>query len=168
VLQGFGSDTYVQLKCVVGLMMDTGATLYLWVKALHIIAVIAWMAGLLYLPRLFAYHCSAAPSALLKETFSTMERRLLRFIMGPAMAASWALGLALIYLSPHTVWQEVWFYGKFLAVVTMSGMHGAMVVWQRGFENDSNRRGPRFYKMMNEVPTVLMIVIVLMVVIKPF
>jgi len=147
--------------------MGSAATLYLWVKAFHIIAAIAWMAGLLYLPRLFVYHCSALASSDLDKTFRTMERRLLRFIMGPAMAATWLLGLALIYLSPHAFWGEAWFYGKVLAVVAMTGVHGGMVVWQRDFENDRNRHGPRFYKMMNEVPTALMILIVLMVVVKP-
>ena len=168
MLQGFGGAIYIKLKGLLGLIMGNVATLYLWVKAFHIIAAIAWMAGLLYLPRLFVYHCSATSNSDLDRIFRTMERRLLRFIMGPAMAATWLLGLALIYLSPHDVWGETWFYGKVLAVVAMTGMHGGMVVWQRGFENHRNRHGARFYKMLNEVPTVLMILIVLLVVTKPF
>jgi len=168
MLQGFGGALYTKLKGFIGLIMVSAATLYLWVKACHIIAAIAWMAGLLYLPRLFVYHCSATSNSDLDRIFRTMERRLLRFIMGPAMAATWLLGIALIYLSPHAVWGEIWFYGKVLAVVTMSGVHGGMAVWQRDFENDRNRHSPRFYKMVNEVPTVLMVVIVLLVVAKPF
>ena len=148
--------------------MDSAGVLYLWVKAFHIIGAIAWMAGLLYLPRLFVYHSEAILGSDSDAMLKKMEHRLLKFIMGPAMAITWALGLALIYLSPYGVWQDAWFYVKFMAVLIMSGMHGAMAVWQNGFANDRNRRGARFYRLMNEVPTALLILIVLMVVVKPF
>jgi len=148
--------------------MNNGGELYLWIKAFHLIAVIAWMAGLLYLPRLFVYHVGVEPGSDLDQTLKLMERRLLNFIMGPAMALSWLLGLVLTGLSPYAVWQETWFYGKLLAVVAMSGMHAAMVVWQKAFDANQNKRGQPFYRVMNEVPTVLLIVVILMVVIKPF
>ena len=148
--------------------MNDTAGIYLWIKAFHLIAVIAWMAGLLYLPRLFVYHVGAEPGSDLDRTLRVMERRLLNFIMGPAMAVSWLLGLVLTALSPYAVWEETWFQGKILAVVIMSGMHAAMVVWQKTFEANENRRGQSFYRVMNEVPTVLLIVIILMVVVKPF
>ena len=148
--------------------MNDTAGIYLWIKALHLIAVIAWMAGLLYLPRLFVYHVGVAAGSDLDRTLRVMERRLLNFIMGPAMAVSWLLGLVLTALSPYAVWEETWFQGKILAVVIMSGMHAAMVVWQQAFEANENSRGQSFYRVMNEVPTVLLIVIILMVVVKPF
>ncbi|MBT06305.1 MAG: TIGR00701 family protein [Rhodospirillaceae bacterium] len=148
--------------------MNETAGLYVWIKAFHLIAVIAWMAGLLYLPRLFVYHVGVEPDSDLDLTLRIMERRLLNFIMGPAMAVSWVLGLALTALSPFAVWAETWFYTKMLAVVAMSGMHAAMAVWQKAFETNENRRGQAFYRMLNEVPTVLLIVIILMVVVKPF
>ena len=148
--------------------MNDTAGIYLWIKALHLIAVIAWMAGLLYLPRLFVYHVGVAAGSDLDRTLRVMERRLLNFIMGPAMALSWLLGLVLTGLSPYAVWQETWFYGKLVAVVAMSGMHAAMVVWQKAFDTNQNKRGQSFYRVMNEAPTVLLIVIILMVVIKPF
>jgi putative membrane protein len=148
--------------------MNDTAGIYLWIKALHLIAVIAWMAGLLYLPRLFVYHVGVEAGSDLDRTLRLMERRLLNFIMGPAMAVSWLLGLVLTALSPYAVWEEAWFHGKILAVVIMSGMHAAMVVWQKTFEANENRRGQSFYRVMNEVPTVLLIVIILMVVVKPF
>ena len=140
--------------------------MYEWIKALHIISVIAWMAGMLYLPRLFVYHCAAEKGSVQSETFKVMERRLLRAIMTPAMGATWIFGLALVwlggwYLSP-------WFIVKLLLVLTLSGVHGAMTGWTRAFANDANIRPARFYRMMNEVPTLLMIGIVIVVVVKPF
>ena len=137
-------------------------------KVIHIFSMVAWMAGLLYLPRLFVYHVGVAAGSDLDRTLRVMERRLLNVIMGPAMAVSWLLGLVLTALSPYAVWEETWFHGKILADVIMSGMHAAMVVWQKAFEANENRRGQTFYRMMNEVPTVLLIVIILMVVVKPF
>ena len=139
---------------------------YLWVKALHIIAVIAWMAGMLYLPRLFIYHCAAEPGSVQSETFKVMERRLLRAIINPAMALAWVLGLG---LAAHLdAWGEPWMQAKFAAVIALSTIHGYFSRWRRDFDQDGNRHSARFYRTMNEVPTVLLIAIVLLVVLKPF
>jgi putative membrane protein len=139
---------------------------YLWVKALHIIAVIAWMAGMLYLPRLFVYHCAAEPGSVQSETFKVMERRLLRAIINPAMALAWVLGLALV--TDLGVWSEPWMHAKFAAAIALSALHGYFARWRRNFDNDDNRHSARFYRYMNEIPTLLMIAIVLLVVLKPF
>lgn len=140
---------------------------YPWLKALHLIAVIAWMAGLLYLPRLFVYHCRAATGSEASETFKVMERRLLRAIMNPAMIAAWLLGLVLIMSQPAWLSQG-WLHGKLLAVVLMTVAHMAMARWRKDFAADRNRYGERFYRIMNEVPTLLMIVIVILAIVKPF
>ncbi len=139
---------------------------FLWVKALHILAVIAWMAGMLYLPRLFIYHCAAEPGSVQSETFKVMERRLLRAIIDPAMGLTWVLGLA---LATHLgAWSEPWMQTKFAAVIALSTMHSFFARWRRHFDSDDNRHSARFYRYMNEIPTVLMIAIVLLVVLKPF
>ncbi|MEA2905696.1 MAG: protoporphyrinogen oxidase [Alphaproteobacteria bacterium] len=140
--------------------------LYPWLKALHVIAVIAWMAGMLYLPRLFVYHCDAEPGSKQSETFKVMERRLLLAIMNPAMIATWTLGLWLAWAGQwhHTHWLQA----KFVLVVAMSAAHGFFVRRVREFAADQNRRPARFYRIINEVPTVLMIAIVLLAVVKPF
>ena len=142
-----------------------GAT-ELWVKALHVIAVIAWMAGMLYLPRLFIYHCDAEPGSRQSETFKTMERRLLRVIINPAMGVVWITGLALAF--HYSYWSEPWFHGKFLLVIILSGVHGFFSRWRRQFEADQNSHSTRFYRIMNEVPTILMIGIVVFVIVRPF
>ena len=139
---------------------------YLWVKALHIIAIIAWMAGMLYLPRLFIYHCAAEPGSVQSETFKVMERRLLRAIINPAMVLAWVLGLALV--TNLGAWGEPWMHAKFAAVIGLSTIHGYFSRCQRDFDNDDNRHSARFYRYMNEIPTVLMIAIVLLVVLRPF
>lgn len=139
---------------------------FLWVRALHIIAVIAWMAGLLYLPRLFVYHCQVIRGSQASELFKVMERRLLRAIMNPAMIVSWGLGLWL-YASLEA-WTDGWMHVKLAAVVGMSVAHAMMAKWRKDFENDSNARPEAFFRIANEVPTVLMIVIVILVVVKPF
>ncbi len=139
---------------------------YLWVKALHIIAVIAWMAGMLYLPRLFIYHCAAEPGSTQSETFKVMERRLLRAIINPAMVLAWVLGLALV--TNLGAWSEPWMHAKFAAVIALSTLHGFFGRWRRDFDQDDNRHSARFYRVMNEVPAGLMIAIVLLVVLKPF
>ena len=139
---------------------------YLWVKALHIMAIIAWMAGMLYLPRLFIYHCAAEPGSVQSETFKVMERRLLRAIINPAMVLAWVLGLALV--TNLGAWGEPWMHAKFAAVIGLSTIHGCFSRWQRDFDNDDNRHSARFYRYMNEIPTVLMIAIVLLVVLRPF
>ena len=142
--------------------------MYLWIKALHIIAVIAWMAGMLYLPRLFVYHCEAEPGSKQSETFKVMERRLLRAIINPAMIATWTFGVLLV-LTPGIIrWTAGWWHVKLAAVLLLSGFHGALSRWRRDFLEDRNTRPQRFYRAVNEVPTVLMIVIVIMVVVRPF
>ena len=144
------------------------AELYPWVKALHIISVIAWMAGLLYLPRLFVYHCDAAPGSAQSETFKVMERRLLRGIMNPAMGAVYVFGIALL-LTPGIVdWASGWLHVKLALVVVLTVYHHALGRWRTAFAADANARPARFYRAMNEVPTLIMIAIVVMVVVKPF
>ncbi|HEV7602124.1 MAG TPA: protoporphyrinogen oxidase HemJ [Bradyrhizobium sp.] len=140
--------------------------MYEWIKALHVIAVIAWMAGLLYLPRLFVYHCAAEPGSAQSETFKVMERRLLQAIMTPAMIATWVLGLSLAWLGTWT-W-ATWFQAKVALVIVMSGVHGMLSRYVRDFAADQNRHSQKFYRIINEVPTLLMIAIVLLVVLKPF
>lgn len=140
--------------------------MYEWVKALHVISVIAWMAGLLYLPRLFVYHCEIAPGSAEAERFKTMERRLLRAIMNPAMIASWVFGLWTAWLI--AAWTEPWFHAKLTAVALMTVSHMAMARWRRAFAEDRNTRSQRFYRIANEVPTLLMIAAVVLVIVKPF
>ena len=139
---------------------------YLWVKALHIIAVIAWMAGMLYLPRLYVYHCEAEPGSQQSETFKIMERRLLRAIINPAMIAAWILGFMLV--AHGDLWAAGWMHAKFALLIAMQLIHAAFARWRRQFARDENRHTQRFYRIMNEVPTVLMIGIVLLVVLRPF
>ena len=138
---------------------------YLWFKALHVISVIAWMAGLLYLPRLFVYHCEAQRGSEKSETFKVMERRLLRAIMNPAMIASWIFGLATAWAG--NLLGEGWFHAKMALVLVLTVAHMAMVKWQREFAEDRNSRSHKFYRIANEIPTVLMVVIVILVIVKP-
>lgn len=147
-------------------MNETLLAVYPWLKAFHIIAVMSWMAGMLYLPRLFVYHCETAPRTPEYERFSLMERKLMRTIINPAMVATWALGLLLA--QTLNVWMQPWFHIKLLAVVILSGFHGMFSRWRRDFEKGSNTRTQRFYRIVNEVPAVLMIIIVVLVVVKPF
>src|SRR3954464_14483823 len=141
--------------------------MYLWIKAFHVIAVIAWMAGMLYLPRLFVYHCAAEAGSRQSETFKVMERRLIRAIINPAMVATWVLGFWLVWLNPALI-DTGWLRAKFALVVLMSGLHGFFVRCWRDFEADRNRRNTKFYRIVNEVPTILLIAIVILVVVKPF
>jgi putative membrane protein len=140
--------------------------LYDWLKAFHVVAVIAWMAGLLYLPRLFVYHCEAPAGSVQSETFKVMERRLLKAIINPAMIATWALGLILVWQGGW--WKAGWFHGKFALVLILSGVHGSFARWVKDFAADRNTRPARFYRIWNEAPTVLMIAIVILVIVKPF
>jgi putative membrane protein len=140
--------------------------MYEWVKALHVISVIAWMAGMLYLPRLFVYHADAPKGSDRSEMLKVMERRLLRAIINPAMAATWIFGLWLVWLGQW--WSQPWFMAKFALVLLLSGAHGALSRWRKDFERDTNTRPAKFYRMVNEVPTVLMIGIVILVIVKPF
>jgi putative membrane protein len=139
---------------------------YEWVKALHIISVIAWMAGMLYLPRLFVYHCAAAVGSELSETFKVMERRLLRAIINPAMVASFVFGLWLVWLGGWAF--ATWFQAKFVLVIVMTGVHGMLSRYRRDFAADQNRHSQKFFRIINELPTLLMIAIVLLAVLKPF
>jgi protoporphyrinogen IX oxidase len=140
--------------------------MYEWIKALHVIAVISWMAGMLYLPRLFVYHCDAEPGSKQSETFKVMERRLFKAIINPAMIITWLAGL---YLAWAGSWyKSPWFHAKFLLVLILSGMHGAFSRWVKDFAADRNTRSPKFYRIINEVPTVIMILAVILVVVKPF
>ena len=140
--------------------------MYEWLKAFHVIAVIAWMAGLLYLPRLFVYHCDAPPGSPQSETFKVMERRLLKAIMNPAMVAVWALGL---YLAFAGGWFAAgWLHAKLALVLALSAVHGFLAASVRRFAEDRNARPARFWRILNEVPTVLMIGIVVLAIVKPF
>jgi protoporphyrinogen IX oxidase len=144
------------------------AVLYPWTKAIHIIAVIAWMAAMLYLPRLYVYHCEAAPGSEMSERFKVMERRLYKQIMTPAMIITLLFGIVLA-LTPGLVdWHSGWIYVKLLAVFLLAGFHGALGGWRRGFLHDRNKKTQRFFRIANEVPPLLMIVAVVMVVVKPF
>jgi putative membrane protein len=140
--------------------------MYLYLKALHIIAVISWMAGMLYLPRLFVYHAAAKPGSEQSETFKVMERRLLKAIINPAMIAAWLLGA---WLAWSGGWLAApWFYAKFALVLALSGVHGYLAVLVKQFAADQNRHNQKYYRIINEIPTVLMIFIVLLAVVKPF
>jgi protoporphyrinogen IX oxidase len=140
--------------------------MYEWLKAFHIIAVIAWMAGMLYLPRLFVYHCEADVGSTQSETFKVMERRLFRAIITPAMIATWVLGL---WLAWSGGWYKApWLHAKLLLVILMSGVHGMLSRYVKDFAADRRRKSQKFFRILNEVPTVLMILIVILVVVKPF
>lgn len=139
---------------------------YLWIKALHVIAVISWMAGLLYLPRLFVYHCEVEAGSPASEKFKVMERRLLKAIMTPAMVVAWVAGLWLAVIGG--LFQDAWFHVKLTLVVLMTISHFMMAKWKNDFAADRNSRPQRFYRIANEVPTLLMVVIVILVIVKPF
>ena len=140
--------------------------MYEWLKAFHIIAVIAWMAGMLYLPRLFVYHCEADVGSRQSETFKVMERRLLRIIINPAMIAAWVLGLWLAWRGGWFV--APWLHAKLVLVLAMSALHGILVKHVKNFAADRDRRSPKYYRILNEIPTVLMVFIVILAVVKPF
>lgn len=142
------------------------AEAYLWIKALHVISVIAWMAGMLYLPRLYVYHCSAPAGSERSAMLKTMERRLLKAIVNPAMIATWIFGLILVFA--YDIYTQPWFHAKAVLVIALSALHGVYAKWRRDFEQDRNRRSERFYRIWNEVPALLMVGIVLLAVAKPF
>lgn len=142
--------------------------LYPWLKTFHIVSVIAWMAGLLYLPRLYVYHSTTRPGSDASETFKIMERRLLRGIMHPALVATYVFGIGLA-LTPGLVdWQAWWIYVKLAAVLGLTVIHVLLAFWRRDFALDRNRHSQRFYRMINEIPTLLLILAVTMVVVRPF
>lgn len=142
--------------------------LYEWIKALHVISIIAWMAGLLYLPRLFVYHCQVQAGSEASETFKVMERRLLRAIMNPAMIAAYVFGITMIAMNRELFLQGGWLHAKLLFVLLLTASHMMMARWRRDFAEDRNTRPQRFYRIANEVPTLLMIGIVIFVIVKPF
>ncbi len=140
---------------------------YEWIKALHVIAVMAWMAGMLYLPRLFVYHAAAAKGSELSETLKIMERRLLRAIINPAMLAAFIFGIWMVVLNP-AILHEHWFHAKLTLVLLMTGVHGGLARWRKQFAADANMHSAKFYRIVNEVPTLLLIGIVILVIVKPF
>ena len=140
----------------------------LWIKALHIVAMVAWMSGLFYLPRLYVYHCQVAPGSAEGERFKVMERRLLKQIMNPAMIVTWIAGLLMAGIPGVVDMHALWFPVKLVLVLLMTGFHGACSRWRRDFLNDRNRRPEKFYRIANEVPTLLLIAIVVLVIVKPF
>ena len=143
-----------------------GERAYLWIKAVHVIAIISWMAGLLYLPRLFIYHCEAPKRSAQSETFKVMERRLLTIIMTPAMVIAWVLGLWLAWVGGHIA--APWFWAKFALVIALSAVHGYFAGAVRAFGEDRSDKPPRHWRLVNEIPTLLMIAIVVLVIVKPF
>jgi putative membrane protein len=140
--------------------------LYLWIKAFHIISVIAWMAATLYMPRLFVYHSQVDPSSEQAKTFALMELRLQRYIANPAMIATWVFGLWLVF--GYVGFNHGWLHAKLLLVLIMSGFHGVCSRWRKDLASGRNMRSPRFFRIANEVPTVLLILIVILVVVQPF
>jgi putative membrane protein len=148
--------------------MSLLGALYPWIKAFHVIALIAWMAGMFYLPRLYVYHCDTLPGSAESERFKVMERRLLKQIINPAMLLTLLFGVILVFMLGGALWSQGWWYVKLVSVLLLFGFHGAVSKWRKDFLNDRNRRAQRFYRMANEVPTVLMVVIVIMVIVKPF
>lgn len=148
-------------------MIDFFGSYYNWIKALHIIAVMSWMAGMLYLPRLFVYHVNAEKGSELSETLKIMERRLLRFIINPAMILSFIFGGLMLWVNSDLISQP-WMHAKLTAVFLMGGVHGMFSKWRKNFERDENTKSEKFYRWWNEAPTVLMIIIVIMVVVQPF
>jgi putative membrane protein len=141
---------------------------YPWIKAFHVISIIAWVAGVLYLPRLYVYHCDVAAGSAESERFKVMERRLLKQIVMPAMIAAWVFGLLLVTVPGVIDWHAGWWHVKLLFVLLLSGFTGALGKWRRDFLEDRNTRPQRFYRIANEVPTLLMVVIVIMVIVRPF
>lgn len=149
-------------------MGDFLADNYQWIKAFHIISVIAWMAGMFYLPRLYVYHADAEVGSQQSETFKIMERRLLRAIINPAMISSFVFGIFLLMTPGIVDWSSAWIWVKLGMLFLMTGFHGSLSRWRRDFEADKNQKSAKFYRYANEIPTVLMIIIVIMVVVKPF
>jgi putative membrane protein len=148
-------------------MQDFLLTHYLSLKALHVISIVAWMAGMFYLPRLFAYHAESTYGSDQELTFRVMERRLLRIITNPAMISSWLFGGLMIVANP-TLMEGGWLHVKLTCVILLSALHGVFARWRKQLEKGPAPHSARFYKIWNEAPTVLMIIIVFMVILKPF
>ena len=142
--------------------------LYPWIKSLHIVSMVAWMAGMFYLPRLFVYHCEVPRGSAASERFKVMERRLLKQIINPAMIATFVFGI-LLSITPGVIdWSAGWWHMKLLGIILMSAFHGMLPRWRRDFLEDRNTRPAKFYRIANEVPTVLLLLIVIMVIVRPF
>jgi putative membrane protein len=157
------------MESIISAAGDFLSTAYPWIKALHVISVISWMAGLLYLPRLFVYHSErATASGELRDTLKVMERKLLKFIMNPASIAAWVFGVLLVVTPGIIDWAEPWVHAKAALVIAMTAYHHALVRWWKAFAEDRNLRTGRFYRLVNEVPAVIMIGIVVMVIVRPF
>jgi len=148
------------------LILAFGADAYLWVKAIHVIAIISWMAGMLYLPRLFVYHSETPVGSAQSETFKIMEQRLLSLITTPAMVIAWVLGLWLAWKSGY--WAAPWLHAKVALVLALSGLHGYFSAATRAFREDRNTKPARHWRIVNEIPAVLMVAIVILVIVKPF
>jgi putative membrane protein len=143
------------------------AELYPWTKAFHIISMVAWMAGMFYLPRLYVYHTMVVPGSAESERFKVMEYRLMKQIINPAMIATFFFGIILA-LTPGLIdWSAGWWHVKLLCVLLLTGFHGAASRWRKDFMNDANRRSTKFYRIANEVPTVLLVIIVIVIVVRP-
>lgn len=156
----------ITIAAIGAAMLVLGDGAYNWVKAAHVIAIISWMAGMLYLPRLFIYHCDAPKGSQQSETFKVMEQRLLRIIINPAMTLSWVLGLWLAWKGGFL--SSPWFHVKLTLALLLSGAHGYFSAAVRAFAEDRNEKPPRHWRIVNEIPTVLMIGIVIMVIVKPW
>ena len=150
------------------MVIEALAPFYLWTKALHLLGAFAWMAGLFYLPRLFVYHAQTAPGSEQSELFKVMERRLLRAIMNPAMIWTWVFGLVLVLTPGVADWASGWWWGKVVGLLTMTWVHMDLARARKAFERDANTRSERNWRIMNEVPTLALILIVVMVIVKPF
>jgi putative membrane protein len=148
--------------------MEFLASYYLWIKALHVIGVIAWMAGMLYLPRLYVYHCATEPGSPQSETFKVMERRLLRAIMNPSMAAAFLFGGLLLGIPGIVDWSAGWIWLKLVMVAGLTVMHHLLASWRKAFAEDRNRHSARLFRLVNELPAVMMVVVVVCVIVKPF
>ncbi len=149
-------------------MLDLLTQYYEWLRAAHIISVIAWMAGLLYLPRLFVYHAGVEKGSEASETFKIMERKLLRFIMAPASILAWIFGILMLVAVPSMLSGAGWMHVKLLCVVLMTVFHHMLLIWFKAFRDDINIRDAKFFRIINEMPTVLMVIIVIMAVAQPF
>jgi len=147
-------------------MIHILAEYYHWFLTIHIIAVISWMSGMFYMPRLFVYHCRLKDGSEASEMFKEMERKLIRIIINPAMIVTWIFGLLMAF--GQDLWATHWFQIKFLCVILMSGFHGFLSRWRREFFRDENNHSEKFYRRVNEIPTFLMVIIVFLVIMKPF
>ncbi len=156
----------VTVAATAAVMLILGDAAYLWVKSVHVMAIIAWMAGMFYLPRLFIYHCDAPKGSQQSETFKVMERRLRDIIMNPAMIIAWVLGMWLAWKGHFLM--DGWFHAKLAAALVLSTAHGYFSIAVRRFAEDRNTVSPRHWRMINEIPTLLMMAIVILVIVKPF